>query len=396
MRRFAAILTPRPPDFSGFGGLRDWRSIATVRLGNNDLHGVALSQPEQAARPPLRTRVQQVAIDAGRVGQRLDRVLAELLPGVPRTRIFRLIRKGEVRVNGRRAGPEQRLQEGDTVRIPPVREATPEVAAEGSTLRPRVPAALIEAVERAIIHEDERLLVLDKPAGLAVHGGSGLQHGVIEALRASRPLETLELAHRLDRDTSGCLLVARKPAALRTLHALLREGEVEKRYLTLLAGRWELGHKRVDAPLHTEARVSGERTVRVAAGGKQALTEFRLVEQIAGKASLMEVTLHTGRTHQIRVHAAYCGHPVAGDDKYGDADFNATLRELGLRRMFLHAHSCSFRWPGGAEVHISAPLPAELKSLLDELASRSRTKGSRNPRRAAPSRRGSVADRRDR
>lgn len=318
--------------------------------------------------PEARSKVLQVSVDENHAGQRLDRALGTLLPGVPRTRIFRLIRKGEVRVNGKRAAPEQRLVTGDMLRVPPVREQSESVTRVAAGGRPRVPTALRALIERAIIHEDERLLVLDKPAGVAVHGGSGLSFGVIEALRDLRPDETLELAHRLDRDTSGCLLVARKPAALRALHALLRDGEVQKRYLALVAGRWELGHKRVEVPLLTNTRVGGERTVRAAVGGKAALTEFRLIEQVAGRASLLEATLHTGRTHQIRVHAAYCQHPVAGDEKYGDAVFNAELRTLGLTRMFLHAHSCSFQWPGGAEVNISVPLPAELKGVLDALA----------------------------
>ncbi|MGH8206996.1 MAG: RluA family pseudouridine synthase [Steroidobacteraceae bacterium] len=296
-------------------------------------------------------------------GQRLDKVLARLWPGVPRTRIFRLIRRGEVRVNGHRAAPEQRLAAGDAVRLPPVRELASDA--------PRTaPPALIQALERAVIHEDERLLVLDKPAGIAVHGGSGLSFGVIEALRASRPGQELELAHRLDRDTSGVLLVAKRRSALRTLHALLREGAVQKSYLALVGGRWQLGHRRIDAPLRTDARVSGERTVRVdARSGKQALTEFRLIEHCGARASLLEATLHTGRTHQIRVHAAHCGHPIAGDPKYGDADFNARLAALGLERMFLHAHSCSFIWPESAvEQSFNAPLPAALKAVLERLA----------------------------
>ncbi|HEX4025375.1 MAG TPA: RluA family pseudouridine synthase [Steroidobacteraceae bacterium] len=319
--------------------------------------------PDALAAVPARSAVRHVQVSAEEQGQRLDRVLGRLLPGVPRTRIFRLIRRGEVRVNGRRASPEQRLVAGDAVRVPPVREAAADA--------PRTaPAAMIQALERAVIHEDERLLVLDKPAGIAVHGGSGLSFGVIEALRASRPHEELELAHRLDRETSGVLLVARRRSALRTLHALLREGAVQKSYLALVAGRWQLGHRRIDAPLRTDARVSGERTVRVdARAGKQALTEFRLVEHCGSGASLIEATLHTGRTHQIRVHAAHCGHPIAGDPKYGDAAFNAALAALGLKRMFLHAHSCSFTWPeSGAEQSFNAPLPAPLKAVLEQLA----------------------------
>ena len=321
-----------------------------------------MSEIEQTVATAPKSAVRHVQIDAENQGQRLDKVLGQLLLGVPRSRIFRLIRRGEVRVNGRRAGPQQRLAAGDSVRLPPVRE----IAADAPR---RVPAALIQAVERAIIHEDERLLVLDKPAGLAVHGGSGLSFGVIEALRASRPTETLELAHRLDRDTSGCLIVARRGSALRALHALLREGEVQKSYLTLLAGRWKLGHKSIDAPLRTDLRVGGERTVKVDAQGKDALTEFKLIEHYGARATLVEAILHTGRTHQIRVHAAYCGHPVLGDAKYGREAINSELAGLGLKRMFLHAHSLSFSWPDGAEQSFSAPLPNELRAVLDQLSS---------------------------
>ena len=313
-----------------------------------------------------RSTVQQVEVGAEEQGQRLDKVLGRLLPGVPRSRLFRLIRRGEVRINGRRASPEQRLCAGDRVRVPPVRlEAAGAAPGPGSG----VPAALVRRVEASILHSDERLLVLDKPAGIAVHGGSGLSFGVIEALRASRPTETLELAHRLDRDTSGLLMVARRRSALRTLHALLREGAVSKSYLALVAGSWRQARESIDAPLRTDLRVGGERTVRVdARGGKQSLTEFRLLERYGERASLIEAILHTGRTHQIRVHAAHAGHPVIGDEKYGDAAVNAQLRELGLRRMFLHAHSCGFTWPeSGMEQRFNAPLPPELRQILDRL-----------------------------
>jgi 23S rRNA pseudouridine955/2504/2580 synthase len=312
--------------------------------------------------------VRRVPVDAEAEGQRLDKVLGRLLAGVPRSHIFRLIRRGEVRVNGRRARPEQRLASGDELRLPPVRPADPDAPR-------RVPAALIARVEAAVIHEDERLLVLDKPAGLAVHGGSGLAFGVIEALRASRPKETLELAHRLDRDTSVCLLIARRASALRALHALLREGAMQKSYLALLAGRWKLGAKRVDAPLRTDLRSGGERTVKVDAQGKHAQTEFRLIEHLGARASLLEASILTGRTHQIRVHAAYCGHPVAGDEKYGDPAANAAFAELGLHRMFLHAHSCAFSWPDGSEQSFTAPLPDELRVVLERLKQPRRRRG---------------------
>jgi 23S rRNA pseudouridine955/2504/2580 synthase len=325
-----------------------------------------------------RSRAQQVPVGEEQVGQRLDKVLTGLLPHVPRTRIFRLIRKGEVRVNGKRSSPEYRLQAGEIVRVPPVRmETTAGATTTGidgveRPAGPRVPRSLIEQLEHAILHEDERLLVLNKPAGVAVHGGSGLSYGVIEALRASRPDETLELAHRLDRDTSGCLLVARKSAALRVLHALMRENQVHKQYLVLVLGRWELGHKHVRVALRTDTRVGGERTVRVDPQGKESHTEFRLVEQFGARASLLEATLHSGRTHQIRVHAAYCGHAVAGDEKYGDETANEEFRALGLRRLFLHAHNCSFEWPGGAEQSFSAPLPDDLRAALDALGAQRR------------------------
>ncbi len=338
-----------------------------------------MSEIDPTAEIAPRGAVRYVHVDAGNQGQRLDKLLGQWLLGVPRSRIFRLIRRGEVRVNGRRAGPEQRLAAGDSVRLPPVREAVADAPR-------RVPAGLIRSVEDAIIHEDERLLVLDKPSGLAVHGGSGLSFGVIEALRASRPTETLELAHRLDRDTSGLLIVSRRPAALRTLHALLRDGAVQKSYLALLAGRWQLGHKSIAAPLRTDLRVGGERTVKVDAQGKEALTEFKLIEHYGARASLVEAILHTGRTHQIRVHAAYCGHPVLGDAKYGLEASNEDCAALGLKRMFLHAHSLAFSWPDGAEQSFSAPLPDELRAVLDALTGGRARPGRKGPGRNGPGR----------
>jgi len=285
---------------------------------------------------------------------------------VPRSHIFRVIRKGEVRVNGKRAKPEVRLQASDMVRVPPVRT--------GASAPPRRAAAsLVDSVNSAIVFEDPRLLVLDKPAGLAVHGGSGVSFGVIEALRSARPDETLELVHRIDRDTSGLLLISRKPAALRTLHALMREGLVEKHYLALVKGKWELGSKRIDAPLRTDIRVGGERTVKAHASGKEAVSVFKPVQFFGKRASLVEVALETGRTHQIRVHAAHAGYPLAGDEKYGDAEFNDKMKAAGLTRMFLHAHQLSFVWPdSGVEFSVSAPLPSDLAAVIDNLAMRKR------------------------
>ncbi|TLY63637.1 MAG: RluA family pseudouridine synthase [Gammaproteobacteria bacterium] len=319
-------------------------------------------------------------------GQRLDNFLHKRLGGIPRSRVYRVIRKGEVRVNGHRAGPDTRLQARDRIRIPPVR-----VQPQSDVSRPS--AALQQTIREAIVFESSDLLVLDKPAGIAVHGGSGVSFGVIEALRALRPGESLELAHRLDRDTSGCLLVARNAATLRAVHALLREGRFEKRYLALLKGKWDLGRKRIDIPLRTDIRVGGERTVKADSSGKASVSEFRPVQFFGKRATLVEVILHTGRTHQIRVHAQHAGHPVAGDEKYGDEVFNHELQALGLKRMFLHAHSVGFEWPqghegslmraaregtprppragdaraAGAEFSLNTPLPPELAAVLDEL-----------------------------
>jgi 23S rRNA pseudouridine955/2504/2580 synthase len=344
--------------------------------------------------------VRHLTVDGEDAGTRLDKFLARQYPEVPRTRLFRLVRKGEVRVNGKRAGIDTRLALGDDVRLPPVRDLAPEAAtgsgggAAGASgvaraLARKVPSSLQATITAAVIHEDERVIVINKPAGIAVHGGSGVSFGVIEALRAARPdeAEKLELVHRLDRDTSGVLIIARKPSVLRMLHAGLREGEgFEKRYLTLVKGSWQLGKKRIEAPLRTDLRVGGERTVKVAAGGKAATSDFRPVQSFGKLASLLEVSILTGRTHQIRVHAAYAGHPVAGDPKYGDAEFNEEMREHGLDRMFLHASSISFLWPDrGTEFSVNAPLPPELARVIDALSGLKRPgrARSRRPRSSA-------------
>ena len=299
-------------------------------------------------------------------GQRLDNFLLRELKGVPRSHVYRLLRRGEVRVNGGRAKPDYRLAAEDLVRLPPLRDAALPGAASA-----RVPDSLQLLVRNALVHEDERILAFNKPAGLAVHGGSGLSFGLIEALRALRPDEPLELAHRLDRDTSGCLIVARTRAALRELHALLREGQVEKHYTALVAGRWQLGRKKIDAPVLTNTRQGGERMVRVHTEGKTAVSIFAPREHYRDLATLMDVEIHTGRTHQIRVHAAFAGHPVAGDDKYGAREFNARMRAFGLRRMFLHSTTMAFRWPGTNEpVAISVGLPEDLAKVLAGLPQR--------------------------
>jgi 23S rRNA pseudouridine955/2504/2580 synthase len=324
----------------------------------------------------VREGVRHVEVTADQAGVRLDNFLTKLLDGVPRSRVFRIVRRGEVRVNGKRASPQDRLKPGDKIRVPPVSLPSPDAPPPVA----RVPRTLIETVRDAIIIENDRLIVVNKPAGIAVHGGSGVSFGIIEALRAARPEETLELVHRLDRDTSGCLLVARKPAALRALHAMMRDGQVEKGYLALLKGPWDLGKKRIDVPLNPEGGVGGERTVRVQVGGKSAVSTFSPVQFFRNVASMVEVDLDTGRTHQIRVHAAHVGHPVAGDEKYGDKEFNARMREQGLARMFLHSHRISFNWPNGGDFSASAPLPKDLAAVLDELGDSTRVKAER-PRR---------------
>lgn len=315
-------------------------------------------------------------------GQRIDNFLMRHFKTVPRSRVYRLLRKGEVRVNRKRVDAEYRIQAGDEVRLPPVR-----IESDAHPGRPS--SSLLELIEQAVIFQDRHLLVIDKPAGVAVHGGSGMSFGVIEALRASRPRETLELVHRLDRDTSGCLAVARDRSTLTALHALIRNGGMHKTYLALVAGSWQLGAKRIDAPLATDNREHGERHVRVAAAGKDSVSVFRPVQFFGSLATLMEVDIPTGRTHQIRVHASFAGHPLLGDDKYGDRARNADLKAHGLKRTFLHAQSLAFDWPGsGVPFHVSAPLPKELVAVLDAITpmkrsgskSARRGKATRNPR----------------
>ena len=318
-------------------------------------------------------------IVADEAGQRIDNFLMRHFKTVPRSRVYRLLRKGEVRVNRKRVDAEYRIQEGDEVRLPPVR-----IDAQGEPGRPS--SSLLELLERAVIFQDRHLLVVNKPAGVAVHGGSGMSFGVIEALRASRPRESLELVHRLDRDTSGCLLVARDRATLTALHAVIRNGGMHKTYLALVAGSWQLGSKRIDAPLATDNRQHGERHVRVAAAGKDSVSVFKPVQFFGSLATLMEVDIPTGRTHQIRVHASFAGHPLLGDDKYGDRERNAELKRHGLKRTFLHAQSVAFEWPGsGVPFHVSAPLPADLTGVLDAITplkskARKRASAPRKPR----------------
>jgi 23S rRNA pseudouridine955/2504/2580 synthase len=307
-----------------------------------------------------------VRIAEEREGQRIDNFLLNYLKGVPRSLVYKLLRSGQVRVNGGRVKAERKLEAGDMVRIPPVQVEAP--VDKGTP-----PRGLMEALDAAIVFEDARLLAINKPAGVASHGGSGISFGAIETLRALRPRESLELVHRLDRDTSGLLLVARKRSALSELQALMREeggraGGIRKRYLALLTGRMPDGVMSVDAPLHVGLRQGGERHVQVTPGGKSSMSHFKVLERRGGQ-SYCEVRIETGRTHQIRVHAAHIGHPVAGDEKYGDAEANRRLRDqAGLRRMFLHASTLEFALDDGKTPYLlDAPLPGELIDVLDRL-----------------------------
>jgi 23S rRNA pseudouridine955/2504/2580 synthase len=311
--------------------------------------------------PATRSLLALHTVSDEEAGQRIDNFLLRHFKSVPRSRVYRLLRKGEVRVNRRRVEADYRISAGDEVRLPPVRMDSSDAPLKASS-------SLQALIERAVIFEDRHLLIIDKPSGVAVHGGSGRSFGVIEALRASRPAETLELVHRLDRDTSGCLAIARDRATLTALHALIRGGGMHKTYLALVAGSWQLGAKRIEAPLATDERRHGERHVRVAAAGKDSVSLFRPVQFFGAAATLMEVDIPTGRTHQIRVHAGYAGHPVLGDDKYGDRALNAQFAEYGLTRIFLHAQALAFEWPGtGVPFHVSAPLPSDLAAVLDAI-----------------------------
>lgn len=307
---------------------------------------------------PEKARI--LTVSADEAGQRLDNYLLRHLKGVPRSHVYRLLRTGQVRVNRGRNKAHYKLTAGDAVRLPPVRQAAPDA--------PVTPGSgLVRLLDSAILYESAELLVLNKPAGLAVHGGSGLNLGAIEALRAMRPdARFLELVHRLDRETSGCLLVAKKRSLLRGLHALLRDGAVEKRYLALLAGRWRRPGE-VRLALRKNQMQGGERMVQVAADGKDSISRFVLREHFPN-ATLTDVRILTGRTHQIRVHAAQAGHPVLGDDKYGDREVNKAFRAYGLKRMFLHAAGLAFDHPGtGEALRFEAPLDGELAGVVAKL-----------------------------
>ncbi|MDC8831277.1 23S rRNA pseudouridine(955/2504/2580) synthase RluC [Alteromonas gilva] len=316
----------------------------------------------QSSSNPAPLTVQFVEADPDQAGQRIDNFLRTFLKGVPKSMIYRILRKGEVRVNKKRVKPEYKLAGGDVIRIPPVR-----VSDAAETPSPKL--AKIASLEQHILFEDSHLIVFNKPSGIAVHGGSGLSFGLIEGLRALRPdAKFMELVHRLDRDTSGCILIAKKRSALRHMHEQLRNGQMDKRYQALVAGQWPANRFKVKAPLLKNILQSGERLVSVNEQGKPSETRYRILQQF-DDATLVEASPITGRTHQIRVHCLHAGHPIACDDKYGDSEFDKTMKSRGLNRLFLHAASLRLMHPKTEEqVTFTAPLDEQLTQTLASLA----------------------------
>ena len=311
---------------------------------------------------PPASSVQLIEVPPELAGQRIDNFLVNVLKGVPKTLIYRILRKGEVRVNKGRIKPEYKIQAGDIVRVPPVRlpeRDEPVPVAQG----------LLQRLEAAIVYEDKALIVLNKPAGIAVHGGSGLSFGVIEAFRQLRPdAKELELVHRLDRDTSGLLMIAKKRSMLRHLHTQLRGDGVDKRYMALVRGHWATSKKQVNAPLLKSNLRSGERMVEVNDEGKEALTVFRVLRRFGDFATMVEARPITGRTHQIRVHALHAGHSIAGDSKYGDEDFTREIRELGGKRLFLHAYALTVPLRDGRDLKLEARVDEMWAQTVERLS----------------------------
>lgn len=306
---------------------------------------------------PQKSAVSQVEISAAHSDQRLDNFLFGHLDNLPRTRVYRIIRKGEVRVNKKRCKPDYKLQVGDLVRIPPLRLEA------GRDPRPGPSTGALERLERALLFENEHILVLDKPAGLAVHAGSGVAYGVIDIMRQLRPQDAIELVHRLDRDTSGCLLLAKHRAVLLAMQQTLQKRQLRKRYRALVKGRWPEQLREISHALQKFHLPNGERRMRIDADGKAALTRIEVLES-GEHFSQIQLDLLTGRTHQIRVHCQAEGHPIAGDDKYGDADFNRSLRQQDIRRLMLHASSLELPpTEFTPEQVVNAALPAEFEFL---------------------------------
>jgi 23S rRNA pseudouridine955/2504/2580 synthase len=326
---------------------------------NNEI----IAQPKTDETQVLHNKVRLLDVTEDQDGQRIDNFLITALKGVPKSMIYRIIRKAEVRVNKGRVKPDTKLNAGDVVRVPPIRTAQEnEVVA--------VSAELLGVLENAILYESAALMVINKPSGLAVHGGSGIQLGLIEAVRQMRPdLTFLELVHRLDKDTSGCIMIAKKRSMLRHLHEALRQGQgVSKIYHALVVGRWDSTDQKVDAPLRKNELSSGERVVKVQADGKASITLFKVIRRFANEATLIEAKPVTGRTHQIRVHTQFAGHPIIGDEKYGVESINKNMRAFGVRRLFLHAAALSVTLADGEKLHFKAPLDKKLTVAIDKLA----------------------------
>jgi 23S rRNA pseudouridine955/2504/2580 synthase len=300
-------------------------------------------------------------VDSEYDGQRLDNFLIRLLKGVPKSRIYNLLRKGEVRVNKGRVKADTRLKADDVIRVAPIRMAQSQSSEiPGSQLR--------KSLNDSIVFEDDEIIVIDKPSGIAVHGGSGVSFGVIEGLRADRPeSKFLELVHRLDRDTSGCLMLAKSRAGLVNLQQQMQKNQIKKTYQALVKGRWPKGKSTINAPLKKNTLSSGERMVKVDVDGKASVTHFKIVQTFQ-QSTLLDIRLETGRTHQIRVHCQFSGQAIAGDSKYGDSLFNQDMRALGLKRLFLHANALEFKHPvSGVRISVEAPLSNDLKNLFNQL-----------------------------
>jgi len=345
-----AVVVKKPAlktgDFSSSGGRRKAENVNSSAI-------------EQHNKPRF------IEVDAERSGQRLDNFLMTQLKGVPKTHIYRIIRKGEVRINKGRVKQTTRLQLGDLVRIPPIRLAQSD--------KQDLDGSRYEFLKKTVLFEDEALLIINKPSGMAVHAGSGIKVGLIEALRALRSdLKYLELVHRLDRETSGCLVLAKKSSALKILHEdfktnSLKNKRLDKRYLALVKGHWQFGQRRITKPLNTDARRHGERYVVVDEAGSYASSIVTPID-VSALGSLIEVKLLTGRTHQVRVHTQSEGHPIAGDSRYGDAEFNKHVKKHKLARLFLHASQLRFTHPlSGGPVAVEAPLPQDLAKVLESL-----------------------------
>jgi len=309
------------------------------------------------------SKVRFIEITENNEGQRIDNFLITALKGAPKSLVYRILRKGEVRVNKKRVKPEYRLKVDDLVRVPPVRLADKKEHA-------KVSDQLSEKLEASILYEDDDIIVVNKPSGIAVHGGSGISLGLIESFRQMRPqCKFLELVHRLDRDTSGCIMMAKKRSALKLMHESLKKSTITKIYHALVIGSWNERKRKIDAPLRKNELKSGERVVKVAADGKACLTEYKVLERFGRAATLVEARPITGRTHQIRVHCQFAGHPIVGDEKYTPDEDNAAMREHGFKRLFLHAAELRFPLPSGGRKIVKAPLDMQLQKAVKRFKS---------------------------